>query len=301
MIYHEEWGMITLKCCNTWFVGGIISSVVAYALAQPEPKVGATLTYELADEEIANDRDLFSGVITTVNDRIEGLGIARPLSDDTFAVDVYGDVVDADTLDAVRRLVTTNGAFEFRILASRTFRKHQSIIALATELPADADVVELDGVQMARWIAVDEREFPDAEQLETRGLVARDVRDHVQALLVTNDGLDVTGDYLESVSADVDESGRPQMNFTFNDDGAFRLGRLTEEHLPTFTGQRYSLGIVFDDRLLAAPTIESKITDRGRISGNMSEQDVDFLVTILSAGRLPCDLREVGAAAQDER
>ena len=91
----------------------------------------------------------------------------------------------------------------------------------------------------------------------------------------------------EPVAPDVDETGRPQVSFTFTRQGAFLFGQLTGSHLPTATGQRYNLGILLDNRLLSAPTIESKITDRGRISGGgMSQDEVDFLVGILKAGQL---------------
>jgi SecD/SecF fusion protein len=114
-----------------------------------------------------------------------------------------------------------------------------------------------------------------------------------QALVMTNDGLNVTGDDLRTVAPDVDETGRPQVSFAFNADGAFAFGQLTGTHTPTATGQRYCLGILLDNRLLSAPTIESKISDRGRISGGgMSEDEVKFLVGILQAGQLPAALNK---------
>jgi preprotein translocase subunit SecD len=51
---------------------------------------------------------------------------------------------------------------------------------------------------------------------------------------------------------------------------------------------------LLDNRLLSAPTIESKITDRGRINGGaMTEQDVKAIVAILSAGKLPYTIKLV--------
>ena len=52
---------------------------------------------------------------------------------------------------------------------------------------------------------------------------------------------------------------------------------LHDEDVPTATGQRYTLGIILDDKLIAAPTIESKVTDRARISGGFTQAEVDAI------------------------
>ena len=118
----------------------------------------------------------------------------------------------------------------------------------------------------ARREGIPRRSKPPTSAGWSRGMSGK----RPQALVMTDDGLNVTGDYLRTVAPDVDETGKPQVSFSFNSEGAFLFGQLTGEHLPTATGQQYNLGILLDNRLLSAPTIESKITDRGRISGNMT-------------------------------
>ena len=57
----------------------------------------------------------------------------------------------------------------------------------------------------------------------------------------------------------------------------------------TFTGNNTSnlLGIVLDHKLLSAATINSRISVSGQITGKFSRAEVDFLVGILRAGKLP--------------
>ena len=118
-------------------------------------------------------------------------------------------------------------------------------------------------------------------------MVTRSTPAGPQALVLTDDGLNVTGDLLRTVTPGVGPTGEPEVEFGFNADGAFLFGQLTGQHIPTSSGLSYNLGILLDNRLLSAPTINSKITDRGTISGSMSEDDVNFLVGILQAGQLP--------------
>ncbi len=198
-----------------------------------------------------------------------------------------------EDLDFIERKIYTAGALEFRITASRRFPSMHSVIELAEHLPPNQDVVLSDGREVARWVGYDEPEFGDVEQARARGLVTRLKGKTPQALVMMDDGLDVTGDFLRSASPGNDENGRPEVEFTFNSEGAFRFGQLTQNHLPNASGEKYGLGILLDHRLLSAPTIESKITDRGRISGgSMTEDEVNFVVGILNAGSLPAALNK---------
>jgi SecD/SecF fusion protein len=197
----------------------------------------------------------------------------------------------------IERRISTAGVLVFRITASPKFKKHQPIIDIAEKLPAGQNIITLssggESREVARWVEIDEKEFPTIEEAQGRGLVTRMSGKTKQALVMTDDGLDVTGEDIKMVTPDVDEKGAPQVSFAFNATGAFKFGRLTGEHVPTATGQRYNLGILLDNRLLSAPTIESQINDRGRISGNMTEEDVTFLAGILKAGALPASLNKV--------
>ena len=49
---------------------------------------------------------------------------------------------------------------------------------------------------------------------------------------------------------------------------------------------------MLDERLLSFPRLITTISDSGRITGNFTKEEVDFLVGILRAGRLPATLNK---------
>jgi SecD/SecF fusion protein len=303
-------------------IGTIAASLVVVTTGEiklgPDLSGGITLIYELAEdsgagqgagadgeaadaEEEPADRDAASrdddieALIAVLSERIDPTGTKE------VSIRKYGEgqieiIIPKATqqeLEYIERRIYTAGALIFRITASPLINSHQAVIDLAEGLPPGQDIVRLDRTEVARWVEYDVKEFGTVEQARERGLVTRLSGQTPQALVMTDDGLNVTGEYLRSASPDVDETGRPQVSFTFDSQGAFLFGQLTGNHVPTSTGIEYNLGILLDNRLLSAPTIESKITDRGRISGgSMTEDEVNFIVGILKAGRLPAALNK---------
>ncbi len=195
-------------------------------------------------------------------------------------------------LDAIERRIYTAGVLEFRITASRQFEQHRAIIEIAERLPKGQNIVRIDGKEVARWVDYDQEKFGTAEAAG-RMLVVREGSDPPQALVMTNDGLNVTGEYLRSAKPDVDGTGRPAVSFVFNKQGAFKFGQLTRAHQPAPSGAKYNLGILLDNRLLSAPNLNAVITDSGIIEGLDDEGEVSFLVGILNAGSLPASLNKV--------
>ena len=58
------------------------------------------------------------------------------------------------------------------------------------------------------------------------------------------------------------------------------MGRLTGANV----GQ--PMAIVLDNQVYTAPNLNSKIGDRGQITGNFSEKEIDYLVRVLASGSL---------------
>jgi preprotein translocase subunit SecD len=97
----------------------------------------------------------------------------------------------------------------------------------------------------------------------------------------------VTGRDLRSASAGADEEnpGRWEVNFTISTEAAQRFGPFTERNI----GQR--MAIVLDHRVQSAPVIQSRIDDRGRITGNFGEEEAKDLALVLRAGALPASIK----------
>ena len=51
------------------------------------------------------------------------------------------------------------------------------------------------------------------------------------------------------------------------------------------------LAIILDGLVMSAPTINSKITHSGQITGDFTRKEVDSLVNILRSGALPATLK----------
>ena len=111
----------------------------------------------------------------------------------------------------------------------------------------------------------------------------------IEALMVVNPLLDITGEDLAFAASTFDQNGAPAVAFNLTDAGSSRFFALTTNNAPVGSRTR-QLGIVLDDKLLSAPSIQSPIRKEGRITGRFTREEVEDLVQILKAGQLPAAL-----------
>jgi SecD/SecF fusion protein len=195
--------------------------------------------------------------------------------------------VDQAEVDLIKRIVSSAGVLEFRILANPEDPRHRQVVELAGRTAGTT--VNLEGKPAARWVELDTQKMNPAEN---RGFVTRAMPDGRVEVLVVLDRFDVTGGDLGRVSSSFDESLQPCVNFTFNSRGAARFGLLTGQNLPDPANRLESrLGILLDDVLQSAPVIRSAISSNGQITGNFKQSDINFLVEVLNAGSLPAALQ----------
>jgi preprotein translocase subunit SecD len=95
----------------------------------------------------------------------------------------------------------------------------------------------------------------------------------------------ITGRDLKSARVGVDESNRPQINFSLNALATDKFARETGRNI----GRQ--LAIVLDGTVYSAPVIQSKLGSDNRITGRFTSQQADELSKILKAGALPATLR----------
>jgi len=94
----------------------------------------------------------------------------------------------------------------------------------------------------------------------------------------------VTGRDLRNARPSLDENNRPAVSFTLNNEGGRKFGKVSGENI----GRQ--LAIILDGRVQSAPTLESRITTDGRISGSFTQEEVQNLSLILRSGALPARL-----------
>ena len=100
----------------------------------------------------------------------------------------------------------------------------------------------------------------------------------------------VRGTDIRSAHASQGEMGRWETDFVLNQDAARRFQRYTEANI----GNRAA--IVVDGQAISVPTIESAISDSGRITGASNHEEASDLSLNLNAGSLPA-----GVVYQEER
>lgn len=95
----------------------------------------------------------------------------------------------------------------------------------------------------------------------------------------------ITGADLKTAYTSSDEFGAPAVTFELTDRGAKAFGDATEKNI----GRR--LAIVLDKKVMSAPVIRSRITDRGQITGQFTPEEAKELAIVLRAGALPTNVK----------
>jgi SecD/SecF fusion protein len=81
-----------------------------------------------------------------------------------------------------------------------------------------------------------------------------------------------------------DEVGRNAIGFRMDSVGGRYLGELTGKHV----GKR--MAVLLDDQVYTSPVLQSAISTNGQISGDFSQQEIDYIIRTLSGGSLQASL-----------
>ncbi|WP_457600131.1 protein translocase subunit SecD [Hydrogenivirga sp.] len=95
----------------------------------------------------------------------------------------------------------------------------------------------------------------------------------------------ISGSDLKTAYITKDEFGAPAVGFELKSEAAGKFGDFTSKNI----GKR--LAIVLEDKVVSAPVIRSRISDRGQITGNFTPEEVRDLSLILRTGALPTSLK----------
>ncbi len=89
---------------------------------------------------------------------------------------------------------------------------------------------------------------------------------------------------LKSARPGVDELGRTSITFQMDALGGEKMGQLTE------TNRGSQMAVLLDDEVYTAPTIQSRISTNGQITGSFGDDEIRYVVRVLSAGSLAAKL-----------
>jgi preprotein translocase subunit SecD len=95
----------------------------------------------------------------------------------------------------------------------------------------------------------------------------------------------VSGKDLKGAQPQQGDMGQWEASFTLSQEAAARFERFTSENI----GKRAA--IILDDEIISAPTIQTRISDQGRIMGLAGQQEAADLALNLRAGALPAGIQ----------
>ncbi|MDG1992522.1 MAG: protein translocase subunit SecD [Pirellulales bacterium] len=271
----------------------LAAGIVVTAMGWPprmgiDLKGGVILVYEIDSAKQPEGGVTMDKLVAAVSRRVNpgGQKEVTVRQYGTNQLEVIVPEVDQAEVEFIKRIVSSAGVLEFRIVANPQDPRHKEIIEKATS--SSGSLVSSGDRSIGRWIQIDTQKINPAGDST---LVMRQAGDGTPEVLVALDRFDVTGDFLSRASGGYDQNLQPCVNFSFNSQGAALFGTLTSQNLPDPANRLLSrLGIVLDGVLLSAPTIRSTISSDGQITGSFKQADVEFLVGVLNAGSLPAAL-----------
>ena len=175
--------------------------------------------------------------------------------------------VEEEELEIIIERLTTIGYLEFKLADNDPDRKAQ---------------VER-GIVPTGYILLEKREPDPADPTRTRVATS--------ALVLRDDPKVLTGEELKNVYRATDEYGRPAVGFSWNPKAANLFSQLTGRN------KGRQLAIILDGELHSAPVIQTRISERGTITGGdmgFSATERDNLMYVLQSGSLPVSLELEG-------
>jgi preprotein translocase subunit SecD len=202
--------------------------------------------------------------VTTIDNRINQFGVTEPVIQPTSTgYRIVVQLPGVDDVERVRRLIKNTAFLEFRVVK---FPKGGGGVGSREEILANF------GGQLP-----DDLEILEGDRRENNAVVGK-------MYYAVEKRRTVTGRDLSNATAGRGQFGQPNVEFTLTPTGSVAFGNLTGQNVGN------GLAIVLDGRVVSAPVIKSKITDRGQIEGNFTQQEVQDLVLVLRSGALPASI-----------
>ena len=191
--------------------------------------------------------------LEVIGKRINALGTTEPTIQRQGADRILIQVPGLQDPERLKALLGQTAKLQFRLVC-------QSQPQAETDRPPpDCDeVVDSENQQKKLWVQTSSRATVDGEDLTD----ARPTFDH--------------------------RTNEPVVSFRFNQKGALRFGKLTQENV----GRPFA--IVLDNKVVSAPVINEPILGgTGQISGRFTTQEANDLAIVLRSGALPAKLTVV--------
>ncbi|MEE3329518.1 MAG: protein translocase subunit SecD, partial [Myxococcota bacterium] len=257
--------------------------LVDYTALQELSSTETSIELELVPGRVDEVRELtMSQVLEVLRRRIDDPQTGIPESvvtrqgDSRVLVQIPGGQVDRDI---ALNLLSSTAFLEFKIVEDRDqtdellLARHPDLRVVAGQERSDELQLEAANGEPASLVLVHEVD-PETKASIGSFLVAKEAP--------------VTGQYLTNAQVGFDQRQRPEVEFTFSDEGGQLFGELSGNNIDRL------LAIILDGRVYSAPVLQSRITTRGRITGRFTSPEAANLAVILRAGSLavPVEIME---------
>jgi preprotein translocase subunit SecD len=201
--------------------------------------------------------EVMDQTLEVLHSRLNEMGVSHPILErlpgDKISLEMRsGD----DNTDRILGILTTRGYLEWKLVQAGPSADEASLLNdFGGQVPEDMEILRCDPKRMESGYYLVNR---------VAGVTGRDIR---------------------SVHKEKDQWGNPAVGFELSADGAQRFSLLTGENI----GRQ--VAIVLDGLVQSAPVVQSRIEDRGIISGRFTESEVEDLITMLRSGGLPAGVK----------
>ena len=233
--------------------------------------------------------------------KAEHPGAKAPLEDVLRAFSTYNEARKGkginDPQDLVRQLRGA-GVLNFRITVGTDFdpatvaQLRQQLKERGPKAVRSTDVHWYKVNQIKNWYdSVDALQRLEANPMaffQSRGYIAGEYEGEYYILCWDTRQTRLTQDEgtwsVERAYEGRDRVGRPSIAFEMDARGGVLLGELTSRNV------QKQMAVIFDDEVYTAPTLQSAISRNGEISGNFSQEEIDYIKRVLNAGALQAKL-----------
>lgn len=211
-------------------------------------------------EALALRKDTVERSIRTIDNRVNALGLTEPVIQQRGRAEAEGEILvqlpGVDDPGRVKQIIQTAAMLEISEVKDGPFASQEAARA------------KHGGVLPLNTVLV--RMAPRGESGESWYLLNRTAV--------------ITGRDLRNARPGQDEFRKWETSFTLTQDGGRKFGRFTEANI----GNR--LAVVLDKQIRSVATIQSRIEDSGRITGQASEMEASDLSLVLRSGSLPAGI-----------
>ena len=194
-----------------------------------------------------------------IQGRVDELGVVEPLINRMVGSNrIVVEMPGADNVARVHRIVKEPGKLEWRMKTKNT----------ASAFPTEEAAVAALGAN-----PTGARVFPTTADPIT-GTVS----------YMALDPVILTAANVADVKPSMDDRGLPAVGITLDREGGIIFGEQSQNNIMN------QMAIVLDGKIISAPVIQTRLSDRFIIQGSFTQQEVQDLVVKINSGSLPADV-----------